>query len=86
MKLTVLVPNLRALDKLESVEARLKATMDSFEAARADAKRGRDEFMSVRNRRHRAFTNAFKHISEAIDLIYKELTKSEAVLPGVQRT
>ena len=77
-----LVPNLRALDKLESVEARLKATMDSFEAARADAKRARDEFMSVRNRRHRAFTNAFKHISEAIDPIYKELTKSEAVPTG----
>ena len=81
-EIDALVPNLRALDKLESVEARLKATMDSFEAARADSKRARDEFMSVRNRRHRAFTNAFKHISEAIDAIYKELTRSEAVPTG----
>lgn len=81
-EIDALVPNLRALDKLESVEARLKATMDSFEAARSDSKRARDEFMTLRNRRHRAFTNAFKHISEAIDPIYKDLTRSEAVPTG----
>lgn len=77
-----LIPNLRALDKLESVEARLKATMESFEAARSEAKKTREEFMTIRNKRHRAFTSAFKHIAEAIDPIYKELTRSEAVPTG----
>lgn len=81
-EIEALVPTLRTLDKLESVEARLKATMDSFEAARAEAKQARDEFMAVRNRRHRAFTTAFKHIAEAIDPIYKELTRSESVPTG----
>ncbi len=77
-----LAPNLRALDKLDSVEARLRLTMASFEEARTEAKRSRDEFMTVRNRRHRLFSKAFKHISEAIDPIYKELTRSEAVPTG----
>jgi structural maintenance of chromosome 1 len=77
-----LIPNLRALDKLESVEARLKAIMESFESARNEAKMAREAFMTIRNRRHRAFTSAFKHIAEAIDPIYKELTRSEAVPTG----
>ena len=81
-EIEALVPNLRALDKLVSVEARLKATMSSFEAARAEAKQARDEFMLIRNRRHRTFTSAFKHIAESIDPIYKELTRSEAVPTG----
>ena len=81
-EIEALVPNLRALDKLESVEARLKATMESFEAARNESKAARDAFMTIRNRRHRAFTSAFKHIAEAIDPIYKELTRSEAVPTG----
>jgi structural maintenance of chromosome 1 len=77
-----LVPNLRALDKLESVELRLKQTMESFEHARLDAKKARDEFLAIKARRSRLFTAAFKHISEAIDPIYKELTRSEAVPTG----
>ena len=81
-EIEALVPNLRALDKLESVEARLKATMESFEAARNETKMAREAFVTIRNRRHRAFTSAFKHIAEAIDPIYKELTRSEAVPTG----
>lgn len=81
-KIEALIPNLRALDKLESVEARLKGTLESFEAARADAKKARDDFLVIRTRRQRAFNSAFKHISEAIDPIYKELTRSEAVPTG----
>jgi len=77
-----LVPNLRALDKLDSVEQRLKSTMESFETARLDAKKARDEFLSIKTRRTRLFAAAFKHISEAIDPIYKELTRSEAVPTG----
>ena len=56
--------------------------MSSFEAARTEAKQARDEFMLIRNRRHRTFTSAFKHIAESIDPIYKELTRSEAVPTG----
>ena len=77
-----LVPNLRALDKLDSVEQRLKSTMEGFETARLDAKKARDEFLAVKARRTRLFTAAFRHISEAIDPIYKELTRSEAVPTG----
>jgi structural maintenance of chromosome 1 len=77
-----LIPNLRALDKLESVEARLKATMDSFEVARNEFKRARDEFAAVRVKRHERFTTAFKHIATSIATIYKELTRSEAVPNG----
>lgn len=82
MEIERLAPNLRSLDKLESVEARLKTTLESFEAARQDAKRTRDEFLAVKTRRHRLFSAAFKHISEAIDPLYKDLTRSEAVPTG----
>lgn len=69
-----IAPNLRALDKLEGAEQRLKTAMESFERERADAKRARDAFGRVRQARYDAFMPCFRHVCDAIDSIYKALT------------
>lgn len=74
-EIDALTPNLRALDKLEGAEARLRHAMDSFEKQRADAKRARDAFMRIKQKRYEAFSPCFKHVSESIDAIYKALTR-----------
>ena len=69
-----LAPRLRAMDRLEGAEARLKAAMESFERSRADAKRARDAFARVRQRRLDLFQPAFRHVADCIDRVYKEIT------------
>ncbi|KAJ3109189.1 Structural maintenance of chromosomes protein 1 [Phlyctochytrium planicorne] len=72
-----IAPNMRAIEKYDDVEQKLRATADEFERARRDAKSARDTFNSVKQKRFHLFNNAFRHISENIDPIYKELTKSK---------
>ena len=77
-----LAPNLRALDKLEGAESRLKQSMESFERAKGDLRRAKENFATVRQKRYDRFNSAFKRISTTIDAIYKELTRSELVPTG----
>jgi structural maintenance of chromosome 1 len=70
-----LAPNLRAMDKLDGAEVRLRHAMESFEKQRTDAKKARDSFLRVKQRRYELFSPCFKHISESIDTIYKALTR-----------
>ena len=77
-----LAPNLRSLDKLDGIEARIKATMESFEQARLDARKAKEAFVAVKNARYRLFMPAYQHIAAKIDQIYKDLTRSEAVPTG----
>lgn len=81
-ELDKLAPNLRALEKLEGVETRLRSTMESFERTRAELRRAKEAFASVRRQRYDRFQNAFKRIAGTIDTIYKELTKSDLVPLG----
>lgn len=70
-------PNTKALERLEGVENRLHRTEKDFEKSRKDAKKAKDRFVAVREKRLALFEKAFSHISEAIDGIYKDLTKSK---------
>lgn len=76
-EIDALAPNLRALDKLEGAESRLRQAMESFERQRLDAKKSRDDFALVKSRRYNLFAPCFKAVSERIDTIYKELTGGE---------
>lgn len=69
-------PNMRANERFEQTEARLKATDDEFEAARKDAKTSRDAFNVVKEKRFELFNKAFAHISDQISHVYKDLTRS----------
>ena len=79
-----MAPNMRAIERLEGVESRLKTTEKDYEDARKRAKRAKDDFEEVRDVRFEKFNKAFSHISEQIGPIYKELTRSAALPMGGQ--
>jgi structural maintenance of chromosome 1 len=83
-ELEKLNPNMRAIERLESVESRLKATEKDFEDARAEQKNARDAFNEVKAKRFELFNKAFTHIQEQISNVYKDLTRSDAYPLGGQ--
>lgn len=83
-ELEKLNPNMRAMEKLEGVESRLKATERSFEDARTAAREAREAFNKIKAKRFDKFNKAFVHIQNQIKHVYKELTRSEAYPLGGQ--
>eukprot|EP00257_Ricinus_communis_P022785 XP_015582611.1 structural maintenance of chromosomes protein 1 [Ricinus communis] len=69
-------PNLKALDQYEALQEKERVVTEEFEAARKEEKRVADAYNSVKQRRYELFMEAFNHISNNIDKIYKQLTKS----------
>ncbi|KAI9842394.1 MAG: Structural maintenance of chromosomes protein 1 [Thelocarpon superellum] len=74
-ELDKMAPNMRAIERLEGVESRLKSTEKDFEEARRAAKKAKDDFQAVKEQRFELFNKAFSHISEQIGQVYKDLTK-----------
>ncbi|KAG8937667.1 Structural maintenance of chromosomes protein 1 [Tulasnella sp. 408] len=72
-----MAPNMKALEKLDDVEAKLAATDKEADKARKQSKDAREEFNRVRKERCDRFNKAFTHISERIDKVYKDLTKGK---------
>jgi len=79
-----MAPNMRAIERLEGVESRLKTTERDFEHARRAAKKAKDDFQEVKEQRFELFNKAFTHISEQIGPIYKDLTRSASLPMGGQ--
>ncbi|RUS31129.1 LOW QUALITY PROTEIN: hypothetical protein BC938DRAFT_478410 [Jimgerdemannia flammicorona] len=108
-----MAPNLKAVDRLDGVESRLRETEEEFDTARREAKTAKDKFTAIKQKRwveynsdidsherlrfslrihllfsdasfswYKLFYDAYSHISEKIDQIYKDLTKSRAVPSG----
>ncbi|KAF8983388.1 Structural maintenance of chromosomes protein 1 [Entomortierella lignicola] len=77
-----LAPNMKAIERLDGVEARLKQTDKEFNAARKSARTIKEAFAAVKQERFEKFNRAFQHISEKIDEIYKALTQSTAFPMG----
>ncbi|OQE37427.1 hypothetical protein PENCOP_c010G05686 [Penicillium coprophilum] len=75
-ELDKMAPNARAMERLESVENKLRSTEKDFEDARKSARKAKEEFESVMKTRSDLFNKAFTHISEQIGPIYRELTRS----------
>ncbi|CRG88328.1 Structural maintenance of chromosomes protein 1 [Talaromyces islandicus] len=75
-ELDKMAPNSRAMERLESVENKLRGTEKDFEDARKRAKRAKDDFEAIMRKRSELFNKAFSHISEQIGPIYRELTRS----------
>ncbi|KAK7054035.1 structural maintenance of chromosomes protein [Favolaschia claudopus] len=73
-----MAPNLKAIDRLEDVEAKLADTEKEAEKARQDSKSARDTFNDIKRRRCELFNKAYNHISDRIDHVYKDLTKGKA--------
>lgn len=71
-------PNMKAMQKLESVSEKIAATNEEFENARRKAKRAKAAFEKVKNQRYEKFKACCDHITEEIDGIYKSLARNEA--------
>lgn len=83
-ELEKLNPNMRATERLDGVETRLKAVERDFEEARKIAKKAKDDFDAIKEKRYDLFNRAFTHISEQISHVYKDLTRSPAFPLGGQ--
>lgn len=71
-----MAPNMRAVDRLSTVETKLQATEKDFDDARRHYRESKQAFEELMHRRSDLFNKAFSHISEQIGPIYKDLTKS----------
>ncbi|CAF1404649.1 unnamed protein product, partial [Didymodactylos carnosus] len=56
------------------------ATNAEFERARNDAKEARENFERIKKERYERFNSLYKHVSNCIDEIYKQLTNSQAAV------
>ncbi|KAI8927149.1 RecF/RecN/SMC [Entophlyctis helioformis] len=75
-------PSLRAAERKDDVESKLRDTSDEFEQARQAAKEAKDEFQAIKSKRYELFHAAYTHIESVIDGIYKELTMSPSFTVG----
>ncbi|KAI1371505.1 RecF/RecN/SMC protein [Hypoxylon crocopeplum] len=83
-ELEKLNPNMRAIERLEVVEARLMATERDFEDSKAAVRAAKDAFDEIKARRYELFSKAFEHIREQISHVYKDLTRSDQYPLGGQ--
>jgi len=73
-----MAPNLKAMERLGDVEAKMAETEREAEKARKDSKQARDQFNDLKKKRCDLFNKAYNHISDMIDKVYKDLTKGKA--------
>uniref|UniRef100_A0A8D0CWR2 Structural maintenance of chromosomes protein n=1 Tax=Sander lucioperca TaxID=283035 RepID=A0A8D0CWR2_SANLU len=64
-------PNMKAMEKLESVRDKFQETSDEFEAARKRAKKAKQAFEQIKKERFDRFNNCFESVATNIDEIYK---------------
>ncbi|KAK4679276.1 Structural maintenance of chromosomes protein 1 [Podospora pseudoanserina] len=83
-ELEKLNPNMRAMERLESVKTRLQSTDKDWEDSKTALKEARDAFSRVKQQRFELFNKAFSHIQEQITHVYKDLTRSDAYPLGGQ--
>ncbi|KAE9404591.1 condensin complex subunit SMC1 [Gymnopus androsaceus JB14] len=77
-----IAPNMKAMERLDDVEQKLADTEAETEKARKDSKTAREKFQDVQKRRTQMFMNAYNHISDHIDQVYKDLTKGKSAPMG----
>lgn len=83
-ELEKLNPNMRAMERLEVVESRLKATEKDYEDSKTELKAAKDAFDEIKTKRFELFNKAFSHIQEQISHVYKDLTRSDQYPLGGQ--
>ncbi|TID28032.1 hypothetical protein CANINC_002713 [Pichia inconspicua] len=71
-------PDIHAREHLQTAQERLEEIDAEFMEARRAEKEIVNNFEKVKEERHHIFMKAFEHVSNSIDDVYKELTKSRA--------
>ncbi|KAL2393181.1 Structural maintenance of chromosomes protein 1 [Exophiala dermatitidis] len=75
-------PNAHAGQRLAAVEQRARDTEQEYEEARARYRELKAQFEETMEKRNELFNKAFSHISEQIEPIYSNLTKSDEFPAG----
>ena len=75
---------MRAMERLEVVEARLKSTEKDYRDSKAEQEAAKDAFDEIKAKRFELFNKAFTHIQEQISHVYKDLTRSDQYPLGGQ--
>eukprot|EP00127_Corallochytrium_limacisporum_P000801 Clim_evm87s25 gene=Clim_evmTU87s25 len=76
-KLSQLMPNMRAGERLEEARERLDAAEQEHQRARVAHTEAQQEFERIKLERKELFMSAFNHVRERIDGIYKEMTRTQ---------
>uniref|UniRef100_A0A9J8CKH0 Structural maintenance of chromosomes protein n=2 Tax=Cyprinus carpio TaxID=7962 RepID=A0A9J8CKH0_CYPCA len=71
-------PNMKAMEKLESVRDKFQETSDEFEAARKRAKKAKQSFEQIKKERFDRFNACFESVATNIDEIYKALSRNSS--------
>ncbi|PKI83176.1 Structural maintenance of chromosomes protein 1 [Malassezia vespertilionis] len=77
-----IAPGAKSVGRLGMLERDLKACERDMDAAREQVRDARQAFVALKKRRIELFMNAYTHIAERIDGVYKELTRSSAAPMG----
>ncbi|KAF9454363.1 condensin complex subunit SMC1 [Macrolepiota fuliginosa MF-IS2] len=77
-----MAPNMKAMERLDDVEAKLAETEKEADKARKESRNARDHFNDIKSKRCELFNKAYNHISDRIDQVYKDLTKGKAAPMG----
>jgi len=77
-----IVPNMKAYEKLDETEQKLKETNKIFEISRQKAKTAKERFNQIKEKRYNLFYSAFKHMESKIQPIYEELTRTRTSANG----
>ncbi|KAM3165351.1 Structural maintenance of chromosomes protein [Lachancea thermotolerans] len=83
--LTVLQPNSKAAGRYEEAKVKYESIFKETEKCKTKEKKVNEQFAKIRRLRKDAFESAFDHVSNAIDDVYRELTRdphSTAELAG----
>ncbi|XP_027489018.1 structural maintenance of chromosomes protein 1A-like, partial [Corapipo altera] len=74
----IAAPNMKAMEKLESVRDKFQETSDEFEAARKRAKKAKQAFEQMKKERFDRFNSCFEAVATNIDEIYKALSRNSS--------
>ena len=77
-----MAPNMHAAERLGNVEEKFRNTEQEFKEASKRYKESKTAFEIVREKREDLFNKAFDHISEQIEPIYSNLTRSTSSVIG----
>ncbi|XP_018576283.1 structural maintenance of chromosomes protein 1A isoform X2 [Anoplophora glabripennis] len=71
-------PNMKAIEKFQLAEGKLKSTQEEFENLRKHNKKAKAAFERIKQQRYERFTRCFDHVSNEIDNIYKALAQNQS--------
>ena len=74
LQLEKIAPNMKATTQFKNAEDRLNSAKSELDDARLIAQKATESFNQVKEKRKQKFMEAFVHIRDNIDRIYKELT------------